>query len=201
MIDPDLVAALNRDKVVPLFLVEIVWKEGVTRVHSALGEINSHRLLTGDYSNREVSSSNGSPTYSSVIVKAGEMTVGRSYLITANIVSTNGDRESGWSSRNGIPGGNGFRKTGTGSVGGVFKCTSNSSDLLLFTYNQNTEFEQISVKEVGLDIPAPATFLGIGSIGKVSVLKQQSGESPSRLNLTLSSFDDSVRGEALSAVM
>ena len=43
------------------------------------------------------------------------------------------------------------------------------------------------------------TFLGIGDLGKVSIIKQQSGESPSRLNLTLSSFDDSVRGEALSA--
>ena len=43
------------------------------------------------------------------------------------------------------------------------------------------------------------TFLGVGDIGKVSVIKQQNGESPSRLNLTLSSFDDSVRGEALSA--
>ena len=43
------------------------------------------------------------------------------------------------------------------------------------------------------------TFLGIGDIGKVSVIKQQNGESPSRLNLTLSSFDDSVRREALAA--
>ena len=42
-------------------------------------------------------------------------------------------------------------------------------------------------------------FLGVGDFGKVSVIKQQKGESPSRLQLTLSAFDDSVRGEALSA--
>lgn len=42
-------------------------------------------------------------------------------------------------------------------------------------------------------------FKGLGDIGKVSVIRQDSGESPDRLNMTLSSFDDSVRGEALSA--
>lgn len=42
-------------------------------------------------------------------------------------------------------------------------------------------------------------FLGLGDIGKVSVIRQESGDSPDRLNLTLSSFDDSVRGEALEA--
>lgn len=42
-------------------------------------------------------------------------------------------------------------------------------------------------------------FLGLGDIGKVSVIRQEGGDSPDRLNLTLSSFDDSVRGEALSA--
>ncbi|MET4696088.1 hypothetical protein [Endozoicomonas lisbonensis] len=87
MIDPALNAALNRPTVRPLMLVEIVWKEGVTRVHSGLGD---------------------------------------------------------------------------------------------YQYNGQT-------------------FRGLGDLGKVSVIKQQNGESPSRLNLTLSSFDDSVRGEALSA--
>ena len=43
------------------------------------------------------------------------------------------------------------------------------------------------------------TFLGLGDIGKVSVIRQESGDSPDRLNLTLSSFDDTVRGEALEA--
>ncbi|WP_299733837.1 hypothetical protein [uncultured Endozoicomonas sp.] len=42
-------------------------------------------------------------------------------------------------------------------------------------------------------------FLGLGDIGKVSVIRQESGDRPDRLNLTLSSFDDSVRGEALEA--
>ncbi len=87
MIDSGLQIALNRDKVIPLFLVEIVWKEGVTRAHSALGDI----VFNGQ------------------------------------------------------------------------------------------------------------VFRGLGEFGKVSVIKQGTGSSPSRLNLTLSSFDDSVRGEALSA--
>ena len=43
------------------------------------------------------------------------------------------------------------------------------------------------------------TFLGLGDLGKVSVIRQESGDSPDRLNLTLSGFDDSVRGEALEA--
>ena len=87
MIDPKLNEALKRDTIRPLMLVEIKWKNGVTRVHSGLGDVH---------------------------------------------------------------------------------------------YNGQK-------------------FLGIGEIGKVSVIKQQNGESPSRLNLTLSAFDDSVRGEALSA--
>ncbi|MCW7552125.1 hypothetical protein NX722_05590 [Endozoicomonas gorgoniicola] len=42
-------------------------------------------------------------------------------------------------------------------------------------------------------------FQGVGNIGSISGIKQQSGDSPTRLTLGLSSFDDSVRGEALRA--
>ena len=42
-------------------------------------------------------------------------------------------------------------------------------------------------------------FEGVGDLGSVSTIKQQAGDSPDRLTLSLSGFDDSVRGEALRA--
>ncbi len=42
-------------------------------------------------------------------------------------------------------------------------------------------------------------FKGVGNIGSISSIEQKSGDSPSRLQLGLSSFDDSVRGEVLRA--
>lgn len=126
------------------------------------------------------------------------MTVGKTYKVSARIVSTEGERESGWSSRNGIP--TSFRIKGAGIVGGTFTCNSNTGDLLLFTFNKNTTITDISVKEIAITgVDDSAKFLGLGDIGKVSVIRQNNGDSPDRLNLTLSSFDDSVRGEALEA--
>ena len=42
-------------------------------------------------------------------------------------------------------------------------------------------------------------FKGVGNLGSISAIEQKSGDSPSRLQLGLSSFDDSVRGEVLRA--
>ena len=42
-------------------------------------------------------------------------------------------------------------------------------------------------------------FVGVGNLGSISDIEQKSGDSPSRLQLGLSSFDDSVRGEVLRA--
>ena len=42
-------------------------------------------------------------------------------------------------------------------------------------------------------------FHGVGNIGSISGINQSSGDSPTRLTLGLSAFDDSVRGEALRA--
>jgi len=43
------------------------------------------------------------------------------------------------------------------------------------------------------------TFYGVGSLGAVSSVRQQSGDSPTRLQLSLTGFDDSLRGEVLRA--
>ena len=48
-------------------------------------------------------------------------------------------------------------------------------------------------------IPGDTLFRGVGNLGSISTIKQQSGDSPTRLTLGLSSFDDSVRGEVLRA--
>lgn len=42
-------------------------------------------------------------------------------------------------------------------------------------------------------------FHGVGDFGSISAIKQSSGDSPTRLTLGLSAFDDSVRGEVLRA--
>ena len=61
--------------------------------------------------------------------------------------------------------------------------------------NENTR-AHTGVGELYLD---DKRFLGVGNLGSISTIKQQAGDSPTRLTLGLSSFDDSVRGEVLRA--
>ena len=44
-----------------------------------------------------------------------------------------------------------------------------------------------------------ATFSGVGNLGKIGSLKEKTDNSPTRIDITLSGFDDSLRGEVMRA--
>ena len=44
-----------------------------------------------------------------------------------------------------------------------------------------------------------ATFYGVGQLGEVGGIKEESNNSPTRLDITLTGFDDSLRGEVMRA--
>ena len=69
-----------------------------------------------------------------------------------------------------------------------------STDGGLVNFTEGDEWE-----EARGFIPGDTLFHGVGDFGSISEIKQQSGDSPTRLTLGLSGFDDSVRGEALRA--
>lgn len=69
-----------------------------------------------------------------------------------------------------------------------------STDGELIGFPAGNEWEEVKGY-----VPGDTLFHGVGDIGSISAIKQSSGDSPTRLTLGLSAFDDSVRGEALRA--
>ena len=69
-----------------------------------------------------------------------------------------------------------------------------STDGELIGFTEGDEWE-----EARGTIPGDTLFHGVGDFGSISAIKQSSGDSPTRLTLGLSAFDDSVRGEVLRA--
>ncbi|WP_299726866.1 DUF2163 domain-containing protein [uncultured Endozoicomonas sp.] len=43
------------------------------------------------------------------------------------------------------------------------------------------------------------TFSGVGALGEIGTIKENSGNSPTQIDITLSGFDDSLRGEVMRA--
>ena len=80
MIDPALQQALQQDSVTPLMLLEITFKEGITRVHSGIGEVlfeGNVFLGVGDIGNVSVirQASGNSPDRLTLTLSAFDATV------------------------------------------------------------------------------------------------------------------------------
>lgn len=85
------------------------------------------------------------PAESETIVEADELTIGRYYAVTCEVV-TSGSGQSGFSDRNGI--GTAARVSGSGDIDHVFVSTARNQVITLFTQNSQATFRNVVVQEV-----------------------------------------------------
>ncbi len=85
------------------------------------------------------------PAESDDIVDANQMTLGRYYAVTCEVV-TSGTNQSGFSDRNGI--GTAARVSGSGDVNHVFIATAINQTIVMFSHNSQATFRNVVVQEV-----------------------------------------------------
>ena len=92
-----------------------------------------------------IGGSPGSPALSTEVLAANMLTVGDFYSVSAT-VTTSGENDSGWSTRNGILAT--ARIDGEGTQFDVFEATSATETLVLFTENTQAAFTNVRVSGV-----------------------------------------------------
>lgn len=85
------------------------------------------------------------PAESDDIVEMNELTIGNTYAVTCEVVSS-GTNQSGFSDRNGI--GTEARVSGSGDIEHVFRATERNQAIVVFTQNGQATFRNVVVQDV-----------------------------------------------------
>lgn len=92
-----------------------------------------------------IGGSTGSPAQSDTILGAGQLKIGDFYSVSS-VVASEGENNSGWSARNGIP--TTARRNDNGNIFEVFQATSNNQPLVLFTENSQSSMTSNRVQQI-----------------------------------------------------